>query len=524
MNLPSGKQEAVFDLIQRMSKAEKRNFKLYATRLSGNQEAKFVSLFDVLDALEEYDEAKILQRCPIKKEQLPNMKAHLYKQILVSIRLLDVQHTIPMQLREQMDFARILYDKGLFRQSAKILDKAKETAIYYEQHTQAIDIIEFQKKLETLSISKGMGGRSEAVSKQVAELCTRIRNINELSNIASQLYGLYLQLGYARTQKDLDMIMQVFAPTLSKYDVRNLSFMEKVHFYQAQVWYNYIRHDMLTCYKYVCRWILLFDSEPQMKELMYDFYLRGYSRLLDGLFLLRRYRRFIQQLNRFEDEFESIGSINDNARMISLQIIYVNRINRHFWEGTFAEGIQMVPDVEAYTREYTDRVDIHHRMVLYYKVACLYFGNGDYRKCMEYLGRIISTRDPRMRRDLQCYARILNLIASYEAGIDYNLDYQVRSVCLFLVKMNDMHQVQQEIMAFLKRLNSMYAATLKEELRLLYERLKPLEQHPYERRTFYYLDILSWLESKQKGISVAEIIRKRFLEENKEIGNSAENR
>ena len=80
------KQEPVFELIRSMSKAEKRNFKLYATRLAGNQEAKFLTLFDCLDSLDEYDEKRILQRCPIKKEQLPNMKAHLYKQILVSMR------------------------------------------------------------------------------------------------------------------------------------------------------------------------------------------------------------------------------------------------------------------------------------------------------------------------------------------------------------------------------------------------------------------------------------------------------
>ena len=115
---------------------------------------------------------------------------------------------------------------------------------------------------------------------------------------------------------------------------------------------------------------------------------------------------------------------------------------------------------------------------------------------------------------MQCYARILNLIASYEAGIDYNLDYQVRSVYLFLIKMNDMQQVQRAIMAFLKRLNSMYETTLKDELRQLFRRLKPLEHHPYERRTFYYLDILSWLESKLKGVPVAEVIRQRFLQQN----------
>ena len=38
-----------------------------------------------------------------------------------------------------------------------------------------------------------------------------------------------------------------------------LSFLERLYLYQAQVWYHYIRHDMLTCYKYVCRWIALFD-------------------------------------------------------------------------------------------------------------------------------------------------------------------------------------------------------------------------------------------------------------------------
>lgn len=62
------KQEALFELIHGMSKAEKRNFKLYAARNAANQEAKFIALFDVLDSLEEYDEAKVLRKTGIKKE------------------------------------------------------------------------------------------------------------------------------------------------------------------------------------------------------------------------------------------------------------------------------------------------------------------------------------------------------------------------------------------------------------------------------------------------------------------------
>ena len=79
------RRESVFDLIRSMSKAEKRNFKLYAARQGDPRESKFIILFDCLEGMESYDEERILSRCPsIRKEQLPNMKAHLHRQILIS--------------------------------------------------------------------------------------------------------------------------------------------------------------------------------------------------------------------------------------------------------------------------------------------------------------------------------------------------------------------------------------------------------------------------------------------------------
>lgn len=510
------KQEPVFELIRSMSKAEKRNFKLYATRLSGNQQAKFIALFDCLDGMEEYNEKRILQRCPIKKEQLPNMKAHLYKQILVSIRLLEVQHSLHMQLHEQLDFARILYNKGLYQQSSKLLNKAADLALQSEQYTVALDFIELQKKIDTQNTTRGMISKSEKLNRLADTLCDRITRISELANISTQLYGLYLQLGYTRTQKDINLIIHVYGQRLSKYEnlpEDKLSFTERFYLYQAYAWYHYILHNMLLCYKNVRHWITLFDEHPQMKRLMFDAYMRGYSRLLDSLFLLRSYKRFAQTLNTFEHEIAGIDNVGDNSRMIALQIYYTHQINKSFYEGAFNEGIKIIPEVEAFIQRYQNHLDIHHRMLLYYKIACLYFGNGDYDACMSYLKRIISTRDPLIRRDLQCYARILNLICSYESGSDYNIDYQIRAVYVFLDKMNDLQQVQKEMMHFLKRLNSVYASDLKEAFRKLYETLKPYEHHPYERRTFYYLDVLSWLQSKVEGIPVGEVIRRRFLAE-----------
>ncbi len=511
-NAQSEKREPVFDLIKNMTKAEKRSFKLYATRLAGNQEAKFLSLFDYLDSVDEYDEAKVLQKCPVKKEQLPNMKAHLYRQLLVSMRLLDVQHSDAMQLREQLDFARILYDKGLYKQSDKMLEKVIEQAFALDEYTIAIDAVHFQSKIDTLNVTRDMTNTSDTASRQVIELAGKISEAGELSSISTRAYSLYQKLGYARSQKDLDLIVLYFKPKLESFNERKLSFDGKSHYYQAWALYYYIQHDFVKSYRYSRKWLDLFDGKPRMKHVMYDDYIRGSAQILEALYLMRKYRHFSEHLTQFESEFEELASLNPNANMIGKRLLYINKINKSFIEGDFKQGLMLVREIEAFIRKYSHDLNVHQKMLIYYKIACLYFGDGNYTKCIEYLGRITSTKDPQIRRDLQVFSRILNLIASYEAGIDYNLDYQIRSVYSFLVKSNDMGAVQKEMLSFLKKLNSIYADDIKSELKVLYNRLKPYENRTYERRAFYYLDILSWLESKITGKTVGEIVRRKFKE------------
>ena len=73
--------------------------------------------------MNEYDEEVLMKKTTsIKKQQLSNIKAHLYKQVLASLRVLE-NNNIDIQLHEQLDNARILYNKGLYLQSLKILNK-----------------------------------------------------------------------------------------------------------------------------------------------------------------------------------------------------------------------------------------------------------------------------------------------------------------------------------------------------------------------------------------------------------------
>src|SRR3954465_15828539 len=99
--MPNRNTDILFQLVHSLEKSEKRNFKLYIKRNSSKEDLKIVQLFDALDKLHEYDEKLLLKRLPgIEKPQLSNLKIHLYKQILASLRLLKASESIDLQLNE----------------------------------------------------------------------------------------------------------------------------------------------------------------------------------------------------------------------------------------------------------------------------------------------------------------------------------------------------------------------------------------------------------------------------------------
>lgn len=161
ITLANQQNDALFVLIKSLTKSEKRQFNLYVGRLGGNEDAKFFSLFKFLEKIKVYDEKVIIKSGIVSKQQLSNLKAHLYKQILISLRLNPAHKNIRIQIREQLDFATVLYQKGLYKQSLKLLDKAKSFALENEEKNIAYEIVELEKVIETQYITRSLSNRAE---------------------------------------------------------------------------------------------------------------------------------------------------------------------------------------------------------------------------------------------------------------------------------------------------------------------------------------------------------------------------
>lgn len=503
-------KDTLFVLIKSLSKSEKRQFKLYVGRLGVNTDAKFLALFNLLDKMKKYDEKIILDSGVVKKTQLSNLKAHLYKQILVSLRLNPVNQNIRVQIREQLDFATILYQKGLYKQSLKILDKTKTTAIENEEKNIAYEIVELEKVIETQYITRSIPDRADELSIQAKELSEQNVMTSKLSNLSLQLYGMMLKVGYVRSDEDYQKVKKYFEKHLPKFQLEDLGFREKLWLYKAHLWYSFLTQDFLSCYKYSSKWVDLFYEQEKMIYLNPVFFLKGNHYLLESLFFVRYSSQFKETLERLENIVRSKDfPKNDNIDSLAFLYINSNKLNQHFLEGTFEKGLYLINIIEYGINKHSDRIDEHHVMIFYYKIACLYFGVGDNKNCILYLKKIINNKNLKMREDLMCFARVLSLVAHYEAGMDYHLEVQLKSTYKFLLKMNDLHAVQKEMIKFLRKLGDIYPHELNNEFQKLYKELKKYENHPYEKRAFLYLDIISWLESHLQNKPVGQIIKEK---------------
>ena len=503
-------KDALFTLVKSLSKSEKRQFKLYVGRLGGNSEANFMYLFNLLDKVVSYNDELILRKTNIKKQQISNTKAHLYKQILVSLRFNPVHQNVRAQIREQFDFASILYSKGLYKQSLKILDKAKEIAINSDENNLAYEIVEFEKVIESQYITRSMSNRADELSLQAKELSLRNIRLSKLSNLSLQLYSLLLKQGYVKDKPDSKLVNEYFQKRLPKYKLSELGFKEKLFLYKAYLWHSLILQDFVSSYKYAQKWVDLFEDNPRMKKQNPVFYLKGINYLLESLFLIRHKSKFEKVLENLKTDIEEKNiSLNENTKTLTFLYYNQNKLNLYFIDGKFTEGLSFVKNLISEIEDFKAKIDAHHIMVFYYKIGCMYFGAGKNEDCIVYLEKIINNKDLKMREDLLCFSRVLNLVTHYEAGIDYNIEKLIVSTYKFLLKMNDLHEVQRKMIAFLKNLSNIYPQDLRKEFIKLHSELVKFQDHPYEKRAFLYLDIISWLESKINNVTVESVIQEK---------------
>lgn len=511
--MPISQSDQLFKLVKSLTKAEKRNLRLYAKRIQDSDDLKFLQLFDLVDKMETFDEAQVFKKIKgLEKSQFSNLKRHLYKQILTSLRLIHIKRKIHIEIREHIDFAQILYDKGLYLQSLKLLDRAKNLAYKVSNEILILEVIEFEKIIESRHITRTGPKKNLALTEEANNIIKTLANEIKLSNIRMNLHSFYIEGGHVKSQEEYDRISLFLEKNLPQLNFEEMSFREQIFLYQSLVWYNYILLDFERCYSFALKWVNALRKNQIMIDRDPDNYMRAYHYLLTSTFNTLDYENFLIHLRDLEKYRKTkYGKFNSTSQIISFLYVHMARLNRHFIEGTFDEGVKIIPSTLRRLNKYKEKLDSHRVLVFYYKIAWMHLGNNNPGKAIDYLNRIINADSAsNLRSDIQAYSRILFLMAHYDEENYDIMDYLVKNVRQYIKKIKHQDLLITKSLNFFSVIVKMPLGERRNAIKEFNKELTMIRDAPYEKRAFLYLDITSWVQSKLRGMTLQQIVKENF--------------
>jgi hypothetical protein len=180
-------------LISSLSKGEKRSFKLYSNRQAQTNvtRAKFLQLFNFLNQHR-------MPRMKLVAKQFLHLNAvncqfqsTFIQAILTSLRLHYLNHMPILEIREQLDYAQVLYHRGLHSASLKLIEKAKAQAEKANAQLLLLEIMELEKRIESLFLADSFKSRAEELVRESSRLSMRVEKGVVYSNLFLELYGIY---------------------------------------------------------------------------------------------------------------------------------------------------------------------------------------------------------------------------------------------------------------------------------------------------------------------------------------------
>lgn len=506
------RSDALFKLVHSLSKNEKRYFKVFNSQ--GKEKKKTLILFDEILNQEEFDDTAIIKNnIEISKKQISNLKAELYDQILDTLRSYNNGRIVDIKIRQLIDYSQILVDRCLYKEAYIQLKRAKKYASKFTNLELMLEISKLEKSIISQIIDDKNQKRVNSIIAEVSHINGQINRINQLSNLEAKLNSIYKKVGFIRDQRDHNAAEKYLNKNLPEYVESELTNIEKIYLYNLFIGYYFFIQDFESGNKEAEKMVALFESNHGLIISKTDFYISALNKLSISQSKLSKFNEFVYTVQKLQEIDKIPGLvINADIRARLYKYYYMHEFNKYLMLGDFAQGSKFLSNLENELEKFISKLDKHSKIILNYKIACMYFGNSEYSKSLFWLNKIINEQDIDIRRDIHCFARILNLVTHYEMGNVDVIDYYIRSTFRFLAKKYDLRLYQQYILTFLKNLGKNPNRNLKDEFKKLRDQLIPLSDRPYERRAFIYFDIISWLESKIEHKPVGEIIRQKALE------------
>ncbi|MDR0505932.1 MAG: hypothetical protein LBH32_03810 [Dysgonamonadaceae bacterium] len=480
-------------LINTLSKAEKRNFRMTANLQTGDK--KYLWLCDLIEAghpVEEIHE-RFCAKYPCGSFEMA--VKHLYRSLMDCLVNLRRKRDVQTKMFATLSEADILFERALYDEAFEALDRVKKVSTMYE--LDALTLMARRNELKYLNILDFRSiNERQLIGKQmkIVEIIKSIRS----SYFHSQLYDiLKLRLfheGYVHSEKqkkDLDDLVLSELNIIANYSKKSFE-TQKLHLlFQSAYYLDSGNYKMAV--RFYRTLIELFEANRHLILNPPVYYLQAITGILNSLKTAGLYEEmpfFINKLKEIaQGEYAVDFILNVHA------YIFLYQFAGLFNTGNFTGAATLISEQEETLFKNLLFLQLDMQLDLLLTLVRLHISTGNYAEARKNMKKITASGKMFYTLPAYHYARLLNLILQTELkNYDFS-ENEIKSIKRSINYEKQMYMTEKLLFKFIQRHHLLDRQKIREQLlkQIRSERPK-IMKNKYERQLLCFFDFISWME------------------------------
>lgn len=495
----------LFQLIKAMTKGDRRNFKLFAQLQEGDK--KYIQLFDAIERQEEYDERLLLQQFEGERftNQFSVAKNYLYRYILKTLHVFQKDPYSEFQILVHQ--VKILMSKNLFDQAHKLLRKAMHQAEAMEYFSDYLSLLQMEREIYFFNQkSNEFAAFIMGIQAKEKEVLAQLDNFIQFSHIQDELKLIKKSISEVRSEKDNRPFEKIRKNGLMSAEGKALSVRAKIK--QLVILNDCAASEgnFAQCKDYSEKILSLYESNSAIKDTENHFYLLEITNLA-----IIYYRNGLEK-EAFEclEKLRAATVMNQQEEIRVFEKYSQVTLAIALEKGNIMNGKLAAEAIEDGLQKLDGKIRKSVELVLYFHLASFWLMAGNPSEGLRWINKFLNEPKTELRVDLQCMARILNIILHYELGNQDLVEYALKSASRFIFKRQRMLKFEKLVLSTLRGLsNAPSENDRKAILTNTLDSLSEIMDDPFENKANNLFDFQSWAKSKLNRTSMALEKQKR---------------
>jgi|GEM_PF-5255865 len=498
-------RDTLYELIQSLTKSEKRYFKLMHGGEHEGERSRYLLLFDTLVEMQTYDPEQIqsVMEWDNFKSSYSMAKRYLNDKILKSLRDFERKDTETKRVKEQVRQVETLFRRGLLEQAGKKVRKAKRSAYRIEALISLLKLLKLEQQI--LMADQNKIAKQQTMlrtGKEIEEVVKGIRLSEAVNQIHYQFYALVKLKGGLGQGASLESLDEIIRKLEALNPLDNVLVTPQIYYYNILNQYCYLKGGIRGSIERLWDLKTLFESnEGIRKENLRKYlstlhnlcnrslYLKEYTTslsVLEVLFQLPRQKPEIE--SRWKESYYSLGSL----------------LLMH--SGAVRESIAFVEQVEAILVENPCNLSRGYVLEFNRCLMIIYTMLGEGKKAISHIQILFQDPSHKSLRSFHRLLPVVELLIHYDLGNFDWLEQRTES----LLKHYDpekAYRFEKSLLLFLRELPVLPSrGKTRVHCEAFLSEMTELRTSPEETPVFAFFDFEAWVKAKAVGISMGDVL------------------